>query len=126
MIEGIITMKKKEQTIVTLAAEVAVTETEDGLDYIQILPENPRVGLVKPFCGWGRGQMLSNGTFDFLRHKRVHNKPEYRVGHTSLSYGVDGYDRCIFTRPNGQRDEFAGLLQKDVKRIVAYLKKKGL
>lgn len=119
-------MKKINQSLVTMAAEVAVTETEDGLNYVQVMPENPRPGRVKPFCGYGRGQMLSNGTFDFMRQKRVRNKPEYKVGHISLSYGEDGFDRCIFILPNGQRNEFAFLLQKDIRRIVAYLKKKGL
>jgi hypothetical protein len=121
-------MKKtiKKQTLVTLTAEVAVTETENGLDCVQVLPENPRVGLVKPFSGWGRGQMLSNGSFDFVHKPRKRRKPDYKEGHVSLSFGDDGLDRVIFVLPNGQRDELRSLLQKDVKKLVAYLKEIGL
>jgi hypothetical protein len=121
-----VTMKKKEQTIVTLTAEVAVTETENGLDCVQVLPENPRVGLVKPFSGWGRGQMLSNGSFDFVHKPRKRRKPDYKEGHVSLSFGDDGLDRVIFVLPNGQRDELSTLLPKEIRKVVAYLKKRGL
>lgn len=117
---------KNNQTLVTLAAQVAVTETESGMDYVQVLPDNPRIGLVKPFCGWGRGQMLSNGSFDFLRQIRKRKKPEYKEGHLSLSFGDDGMDRVTFVLPNAQRDELRSLLQKDVKKLVAYLKEIGL
>ena len=56
-------MKKnsnKEFETTTLSAEVAISKTETGMDYVQVMPDNPRVGLFKPFCGWGRGQLLSN------------------------------------------------------------------
>lgn len=121
-------MKKtnKKQTLVTLTAQVAVTETENGMDYVQVLPENPRVGLLKPFCGWGRGQMLSNGSFDFIRKPRKRKKPDYKEGHVSLSFGDDGLDRVIFVLPNGQRDELSTLLPKEIKKVVAYLKEIGL
>ena len=119
-------MKKINQTLVTLSAQVAVTETESGMDYVQVLPDNPRVGMVKPFCGWGRGQMLSNGSFDFMHHPRKRKKPEFKEGHLSLSFGDDGMDRVVFVLPNGQRDELRSLLQKDVKKLVAYLKERGL
>ena len=67
-------MKKntnKEIKTTTLSAEVAISKTETGMDYVQVMPDNPRVGLFKPFCGWGRGQLLSNGSFDFLRKIRI-------------------------------------------------------
>ena len=117
---------RKTQKLVTLSAEVAVTETENGLDYVQVMPDNPRVGLVKPFSGFGRGQMLSNGSFDFVRKLRKRRKPDYKEGHVSLSFGDDGMDRVSFVLPNGQRDELRILLQKDVKKLVAYLKEIGL
>ena len=119
-------MKKIKQTLVTLTAEVAVTETESGMDYVQVMPDNPRIGLVKPFCGWGRGQMLSNGSFDFIHHPRRRKKPEFKEGHISLSFGDDGLDRVIFVLPNGQRDELSTLLPKEIRKVVAYLKKRGL
>ena len=54
---------------------MGVSKTESGMDYVQVLPDNPRVGLVQPFHGMGYGQMLSNGSFDFVRKKRVRRKP---------------------------------------------------
>ena len=117
---------KNNQTLVTLSAQVAVTETESGMDYVQVLPDNPRIGLVKPFCGRGRGQMLSNGSFDFLREIRKRKKPEYKEGHLSLSFGDDGMDRVYFVLPNGQRDQLSTLLPKAVEKLVAYLKERGL
>ena len=119
-------MKKNNQTLVTLSAQVAVTEAESGMDYVQVLPDNPCVGMVKPFCGWGRGQMLSNGSFDFLHKPRKRKKPEFKEGHLSLSFGDDGMDRVSFVLPNGQRDELRILLQKDVKKLVIFLKERGL
>lgn len=110
---------------VTLRAEVAVSKMENGLEYVQILPENPRVGMVEPFCCNGRGQMLSNGTFDFVRRKRIRRKPEFKGEHISLSYGEDGTDRVVFTLPAGQREELRMLLMEDVLRLTAYLKKQG-
>lgn len=119
-------MKKINQTLVTLSAQVAVTETESGMDYVQVMPDNPCVDMVKPFCGWGRGQMLSNGSFDFMHKPRKRRKPEFKEGHLSLSFGDDGMDRVSFVLPNGQRDELRILLQKDVKKLVTYLKEIGL
>ena len=119
-------MKKINQTLVTLSAQVAVTETESGMDYVQVLPDNPRIGLVKPFCGRGRGQMLSNGSFDFLHKPRKRKRPVFKEGHLSLSFGDDGMDRVYFVLPNGQRDQLSTLLPKAVEKLVAYLKEIGL
>ena len=114
-------MKKNNNKTTTLSALVAVSKSETGMDYVQVMPDNPRVGLVKPFCGYGRAQLLSNGTFDFLRRKRKRSKPEFKGEHISLSYGEDGYDRCIFLLPNEQRDEFAKLLMKETNQVIGHL-----
>ena len=105
----------------TLSAEVAISKTETGMDYVQVMPDNPCVGLLKPFCGWGRGQLLSNGAFDFLRKIRIRKKPELKLKHSSLSYGQDGLDRYLFYLPNGQRDEFAKLLLKEVMQAIKFM-----
>ena len=118
-------MSIKKQNMVTLQAEVAVTKMEDGLRYLQVLPENPRVGMVEPFCANGQAQMLSNGTFDFVQRKRIRRKPEFKGEHITLSYGQDGTDRVIFTLPNGQRDELRVLLMEDVLRLTSYLEEQG-
>ena len=56
-------MTKKSIKTTTLSAQVAVSKSDEGMDYVQVMPDNPRVGLVQPFSGWGRGQLLSNGSF---------------------------------------------------------------
>ena len=117
-------MKKnsnKEIKTTTLSAEVAVSKTETGMDYVQVMPDNPRVGLVAPFCGWGRGQMLSNGSFDFLRKTRIRKKPELKLKHSSVSFGQDGLDRYIFYLPNSQRGEFAKLLLQEAMQAIRFM-----
>ena len=106
----------------TFNAQVAVSKTECGMDYVQVLPDNPRVGIVKPFSGWGKAQLLCNGVFDFIRKVRIRTKPILKLLHSSLSYGRDGYDRYVFVLPSGQRDEFAKLLARDVAKLMKFLK----
>lgn len=100
---------------------MVISKTESGMDYVQVMPDNPRVGLFKPFCGWGRGQLLSNGSFDFLRKIRIRKKPELKLKHSSLSFGHDGFDRYIFYLPSGQRYEFAKLLLKEVMQAIKFM-----
>lgn len=117
-------MKKSvKQTIktITLDAQVAISKSETGMDYVQVLPENPSAGLVKPFSGRGRGQLLSNGSFDFVRTPRIKRKPVLKLPHTSLSFGTDGYDRCIFVLPSEQRHEFATLLKRETAKVRAFM-----
>ena len=98
---------------VTLEALVAVTKNESGMDCVQVLPDNPSVGLVTPFHGLGYGQMLRNGTIDFVRRRRIRRKPVLKLPHSSVSYGTDGYDRFIYVLPSGQRGEFGRLLRDE-------------
>jgi hypothetical protein len=105
--------KKEDIKTTTLNALVAVSKTETGMDYVQVMPTNPRAGLVEPFHGRGYGQLLSNGTFDFVRRKSIRRKPVLKLPHSSVSYGEDGYDRFTFTLPSGQREEFCRLLRNE-------------
>ena len=117
-------MKKKSIKTTTLSALVAVSKTESGMDYVQVMPDNPSVGLVQPFHGIGYGQMLTNGTFDFVRRKRIRRKPEKKTQYGSLSFGQDGYDRYVFVVPAEMRQEFADILEKDAQVMVEYMRKK--
>ena len=114
-------MKKNSKKTITMEALVAVSKTESGMDYVQVLPDNPSVGMVEPFHGMGYGQMLSNGTFDFIRKKRVHKEPELRLKHSSVSFGNDGYDRYIFTLPSDMRGMFAKLLRQEARKAGAFV-----
>ena len=112
-------MSKTNKTV-TMQAEVAVTKMENGLNYLQVLPDDPRVGMTEPFCCRGKGQMLSNGTFDFVQTKRHRSKPEFKGPHISLSFGEDGYDRVIFVLPSDQREDLSKIYQKESAMVMAY------
>ena len=118
-------MKKKFNNTIVINAQVAITKTESGMDYVQVLPDNPRVGLVEPFHGMGKAQMLSNGSFDFIRKKRVHGKPEFKVDNITLSFANNGFDYVTFVLPAEQRVDLPRLLMKQVKKVVKHLKEKG-
>ena len=109
----------------TLSAQVAVSKTECGMDYVQILPDNPSVGMIEAFHGMGYGQMLSNGSFDFVRKVRHRGKPVFKVDFGSLSFCLDGNDRVIFTIPADMRADMPKVLRKGIKEIINYLKKEG-
>ena len=117
-------MSKRHETV-TLSAEVTVSLMESGMRYVQVLPDDPRVGMVTPFVANGRAQMLSNGTFDFVQRKRTRRKPEYKGKHISLSFGQDGTDRVYFRLPNSQREELRTVLMEEVLRLTSYLEKLG-
>ena len=110
----------------TLNAQLVISKTESGMDCIQGLPDDPRVGIVKPFTGWGRAQLLSNGVFDFIRKIRKRGKPELKVDYGSLSFGSDGNDRVVFTVPSEMREDLPKVLEKGIKKIINHLKKKGM
>ena len=110
----------------TFSALVAVSKTECGMDYMQVLPDNPSVGMIEAFHGFGYGQMLSNGSFDFVRKVRHRGKPELKVDYGSLSFSSDGNDRVVFAVPAEMRAELPKVLRKGIKEIINHLKKKGL
>ena len=118
---------KQNQVIktTTLSALVAVSKSENDMDYVQVIPDNPRVGLVQPFSGWGKGQLLNNGSFDFIRKKRMRGKPELQAGYVSLSFCADGFDRVTFTVPSEWRAKLPTILRKDSLKVINHLIKKG-
>ena len=113
----------KNKTI-TLSAQMVISRSENGVDLVQVLPDNPCEGLVKPFSGAGQAQLQGNAQFDFVRKRRIRGKAELKQPHSTLSYGRDGVDRYIFYLPSGQRDEFAELLMKEAAVAVSYMKNK--
>ena len=118
---------KQNQVIktTTLSALVAVSKSENDMDYVQVIPDNPRVGLVEPFSGWGKGQLLNNGSFDFIRKKQMRGKPELQAGYVSLSFCADGFDRVTFTVPSELRAKLPTILRKDILKVINHLIKKG-
>lgn len=113
-------IKKHNNKTVTMSAQVAVSKSECGMDYVQVMPDNPRTGQVSPFHGMGYGQMLNNGTFDFVRKKRIRRKPDLKLPHSSLSFGSDGWDRYILTLPSEQRGNLSQILNKEANIAGAF------
>ena len=110
---------------VTVNGMMAVTKSDLEMDYVQFLPDNPSIGQTDAFCGRGLGRLLSNGSFEFTRTKRLRHKPEFKGGYASLSFGADGNDRVTFLVPNELRAQLPTILRKDVNQIIKYLQKKG-
>ena len=104
---------------------MVISKTESGMDLVQVLPDNPREGMVKPFNGTGHAQLQGNATFDFVRKRRIRRKPELKQLHSTLSYGQDGIDRYIFYLPSAQRDEFAKLLKEEANVAARFMRSKG-
>ena len=109
----------------TLSAQMVISKTESGMDLVQVLPDNPREGLVTPFNGTGHAQLQGTATFDFVRKRRIRRKPELKQLHSTLSYGQDGIDRYIFYLPSAQRDEFAKLLKEEANVAARFMRSKG-
>ena len=107
----------------TLNAQVAVSKSETGMDYVQVIPDNPSVGLVKPFHGFGYGQLLSNGFFDFIRKNKVRTKPELKADYVSLTFCKDGFDRVTFVVPSEMRAELPKILKSGIAKVISHLMK---
>ena len=118
-------MKKNNIKTTTLSAQMVISKSETGMDMVQVLPDDPREGLVKPFSGSGHAQLQGNASFDFVRKRRIRRKPELKQLHSSLTFGPDGVDRYIFYLPASQRDEFAKLLHKEAITAEMFMKKRG-
>jgi hypothetical protein len=110
---------------VTVNGMMAVTKSELEMDYVQFLPDNPSIGQTDAFCGRGLGRLLSNGSFEFTRTKRLRHKPEFKGGYASLSFGADGNDRVTIVVPNELRAQLPTILRKGICPIIKHLQKKG-
>jgi len=110
---------------VTVNGMMAVTKSDMEMDYVQFLPDNPSVGQTGAFFGRGLGRLLSNGSFEFMRTKRLRHKPEYKGSYASLSFGADGNDRVTFVVPNELRAQLPTILRKGINQIINHLQKKG-
>ena len=110
---------------VTVNGMMVVTKSELEMDYVQFLPDNPSIGQTDAFCGRGLGRLLSNGSFEFTRTKRLRHKPEFKGDYASLSFGADGNDRVTFVVPNELRAQLPTILRKGICPIIKHLQKKG-
>ena len=119
-------LKKKEAVkTVTLNAQVAVSKTENGTNYVQVMPDNPIVGQVEAFRGLGYGQMLSTGTFEFTRHKRVRSQAVtlLKLPHSKVSQCKDGTHRFTFIVKDEELEKFCLWLALESVKASAFMRK---
>ena len=117
---------KKQEAVktVTLNAQVAVSKTETGMNYVQVLPDNPIVGQVEAFRGLGYGQMLSTGMFEFTRHKRARSQAVtlLKLPHSSVSRCKDGTHRFTFIVKDEELKEFNHWLAVESLRATTFMR----
>lgn len=118
---------KKQDAVktVTLNAQVAISKTETGMNYVQVLPDNPIVGQVEAFRGLGYGQMLSTGTFEFTRHKRVRSQAVtlLKLPHSKVSQCKDGTHRFTFIVKDEELEKFCLWLALESVKASAFMRK---
>lgn len=118
---------KKQEAVktVTLNAQVAVSKTETGTNYVQVLPDNPIVGQVEAFRGLGYGQMLSTGMFEFTRHKRARSQAVtlLKLPHSSVSRCKDGTHRFTFIVKDEELEKFCLWLALESVKASAFMRK---
>jgi hypothetical protein len=118
---------KKQEAVktVTLNAQVAVSKTENGTNYVQVLPDNPIVGQVESFRGLGYGQMLSTGMFEYTRHKRVRSQAMtlLKLPHSSVSRCKDGTHRFTFIVRDEELEKFCLWLALESVKASAFMRK---
>ena len=118
---------KKQDAVktVTLNAQVAISKTETGMNYVQVLPDNPCAGQVESFRGLGYGQMLSTGTFEFTRHKRVRSQAVtlLKLPHSKVSQCKDGTHRFTFIVKDEELEKFCLWLALESVKASAFMRK---
>ena len=118
---------KKQDAVktVTLNAQVAISKTETGMNYVQVLPDNPIVGQVEAFRGLGYGQMLSTGTFEFTRHKVARSQAVtlLKLPHSKVSQCKDGTHRFTFIVKDEELEKFCLWLALESVKASAFMRK---
>lgn len=118
---------KKQDAVktVTLNAQVAVSKTETGTNYVQVLPDNPIVGQVEAFRGLGYGQMLSTGMFEFTRHKVARSQAVtlLKLPHSKVSQCKDGTHRFTFIVKDEELEKFCLWLALESVKASAFMRK---
>ena len=117
-------MKQEAVKTVTLNAQVAVSKTENGTNYVQVMPDNPIVGQVEAFRGLGYGQMLSTGAFEFTRHKIIRSQAVTlrKMPHSSLSHCKDGTHRFTLIVRDEELEGFCRWLEQESQEAVVFMR----
>ena len=117
-------MKESIKTT-TLTAQVVVSKMETGTNHVQVMPDDPCVGLVEAFRGLGYGQMLSTGTFEYTRHKRIRSQAVTlrKMPHSSVSRCKDGTHRFTLIVKDEELERFCNWLEVESREAVAFMRK---
>ena len=108
----------------TMSATMCVSEmNETGTNHVQVLPDEPCPGLVKPFRGLGYGQLLSSGTFEFTRHSLPHSQAEtlLRLPHCTVSKCKDKTHRVTFIVKDGELRNFCRYLMEEIPKVLSFM-----
>ncbi len=73
-------------------AQMCGMASYDEKQYFLFTPDNPVVGSIPPFRGLGIAQLLSDGTFDFVRRPQLKAQSELirKLAHGRVSKTKDG------------------------------------
>lgn len=66
------TIENQSKTLM-IKGHLAVTKDERGSNYVQFLPDDPGSVMTDSFRGDGFGEMLRNGTFDYITKHHKHS-----------------------------------------------------
>lgn len=121
-------MKKRiEKDVIkttTLSATMSVSEMkETGMNYVQVLPDEPCAGLVVPFRGLGYGQLLCSGTFEFTRYRLPRSQAEtlLRLPHCTVSRCKDSTHRVTFIVKDSELPDFCRYLMKEIPQVLTFM-----
>ena len=117
-------IKREVITTMTLSATMSVSEMkETGMNYVQVLPDEPCAGLVEPFRGLGYGQLLSSGTFEFTRHRLPRSQAEtlLRLLHCTVSRCKDRTHRVTFIVRDGELRNFCRYLMEEIPQVLTFM-----
>lgn len=117
-------IKREVIKTTTLSATMSVCEMkETGMNYVQVLPDEPCPGLVEPFRGLGYGQLLSSGTFEFTRHSLPHSQAEtlLRLPHCTVSKCKDQTHRVTFIVKDHELQGFCRYLMEEIPQVLTFM-----
>jgi hypothetical protein len=72
-----------------------------------------------------QSEKSENGVLNKRTKPRHRGKPVFKGMWSSLSFAADGNDYVIFKVPNSMRYMLHKILQRDINKIISYLKKEG-
>ena len=94
----------------------------DGEDFFLFAPDNVKAGLTS-FRANGTGQLSSDGTFEFVRSRRIRAQSELikRTTHIRLSRTKDEAVQMTFKVYDKEAKDYADILVDEMEEIYEFL-----